>query len=159
MRFLPGWFRDTLPTAPVDSLAVMRLDGDMYESTMVALESLYPKLSPGGFAIIDDYGAVAECKLAVEDYRCATASTSRSCPSTGPASAGRSGWVAFRPEPVRAGRQTSSATSARAMGADVAVQASSGRTAPGQLPLKGPLTPSPSLRSTTTNETASRSRA
>jgi O-methyltransferase len=69
VRFLPGWFRDTLPTAPVETLSVLRLDGDMYESTMVALESLYPKLSPGGFCIVDDYGALEQCRKAVSDYR------------------------------------------------------------------------------------------
>lgn len=69
VRFLPGWFQDTLPTAPVDRLAVMRLDGDMYDSTMVALRSLYPKLSVGGFVIIDDYQAVRACREAVEDFR------------------------------------------------------------------------------------------
>lgn len=69
VRFLPGWFRDTLPTAPVERIAVLRLDGDMYESTMVALESLYPRLSPGGYVIVDDYGAVPACREAVEDYR------------------------------------------------------------------------------------------
>jgi hypothetical protein len=65
--FLKGWFKDTLPAAPIGKLAVMRLDGDMYESTMDALKSLYPKLSPGGYAIIDDY-AIPACKQAVEDY-------------------------------------------------------------------------------------------
>jgi hypothetical protein len=67
--FLPGWFRDTLPDAPIDRLAVLRLDGDMYESTMEALVHLYPKVSRGGFIIIDDYGAVAGCRKAVDDYR------------------------------------------------------------------------------------------
>lgn len=69
VRFLPGWFRDTLPSAPVDRLAVLRLDGDMYESTIVALEALYPKLSVGGYAIVDDYGAAPACKQAVDDFR------------------------------------------------------------------------------------------
>ena len=69
VRFLPGWFEDTLPTAPIDRLAILRLDGDMYASTMQALESLYPKLSAGGFAIIDDYGAVPGCRAAVHDFR------------------------------------------------------------------------------------------
>jgi O-methyltransferase len=68
VRFLVGWFRDTLPTAPIDKLAVLRLDGDMYESTLDALTHLYPKLSPGGYAIIDDY-AIPGCQAAVEDYR------------------------------------------------------------------------------------------
>jgi len=69
VRFLPGWFRDTLPHAPIEDIAVLRLDGDMYESTMQALESLYPRLSPGGYLIVDDYGAVPACREAVEDYR------------------------------------------------------------------------------------------
>ncbi len=69
VRFLPGWFRDTLPAAPIDRLAVLRLDGDLYESTIVALEALYPKLQPGGFAIVDDYGAIPACRQAVDEYR------------------------------------------------------------------------------------------
>jgi O-methyltransferase len=69
VRFLAGWFRDTLPTAPIERLAVLRLDGDMYESTMDALRWLYPKLSIGGYLIVDDYGAVPACQQAVEDYR------------------------------------------------------------------------------------------
>jgi O-methyltransferase len=69
VRFLKGWFRDTLPEAPTDRLAVLRLDGDLYESTWVALTSLYPKLSPGGYVIVDDYGAMPVCRLAVDDYQ------------------------------------------------------------------------------------------
>lgn len=69
VRFLVGWFRDTLPTAPVERLAVLRLDGDLYESTMDALTALYGKVSPGGYVIVDDYGAVEACRAAVEDYR------------------------------------------------------------------------------------------
>ena len=68
VEFLKGWFKDTLPTAPIDTLAVVRLDGDMYESTMDALTSLYPKLSPGGYLIVDDYG-LPMCKQAIHDYR------------------------------------------------------------------------------------------
>ncbi len=66
--FLKGWFKDTLPQAPIEKLAVMRLDGDMYESTMEALTNLYPRLSPGGYCIIDDYSLPA-CRKAVGDYR------------------------------------------------------------------------------------------
>ena len=66
--FLKGWFSDTLPSAPIDQLSVLRLDGDMYESTMVALENLYPKLAVGGFVIVDDY-CITSCKKAVADYR------------------------------------------------------------------------------------------
>lgn len=69
VRFLPGWFKDTLADAPVERIAVLRLDGDLYESTIQALDALYPRLSPGGFCIIDDYLAVKACEQAVTDYR------------------------------------------------------------------------------------------
>jgi O-methyltransferase len=69
VRFLKGWFKDTLPLLPAEKLAVIRLDGDMYESTMDGLTNLYPKLQPGGFIIIDDYGCVPGCHQAVQDYR------------------------------------------------------------------------------------------
>jgi O-methyltransferase len=68
VRFLRGWFKDTLPTAPFERLAVARLDGDMYESTMDALTALYPKLSAGGFLIVDDF-ALSGCRQAVHDFR------------------------------------------------------------------------------------------
>ncbi len=69
VKFLKGWFKNTLPTAPIKKLAVLRLDGDMYESTMDGLVNLYPKLSKGGYIIIDDWGAIPACKRAVDDYR------------------------------------------------------------------------------------------
>lgn len=69
IRFLKGWFKDTLPTAPINRLAVLRLDGDMYESTMDALVSLYPKVSAGGYVIVDDYHSWPGCSKAVDDYR------------------------------------------------------------------------------------------
>ena len=69
VRFLEGWFKDTLADAPIGRLAVLRCDGDMYESTIDTLRPLYPKVSPGGFVIVDDYGCVPACKQAVDDYR------------------------------------------------------------------------------------------
>ena len=69
VQFLAGWFKDTLPTAPIKKLAVARLDGDLYESTMDALVHLYPKLSPGGFLVVDDYTCFPYCRQAVDDYR------------------------------------------------------------------------------------------
>ena len=70
VRFLPGWFRDSLPSAPIQRLALMRLDGDMYQSTFEALDCLYPKLSIGGYVIVDDYGNERlPCRQAVDDYR------------------------------------------------------------------------------------------
>ena len=68
VRFLKGWFKDRLPMAPIEHLAVLRLDGDLYESTIQALEALYGKLSPGGFVIIDDY-FLPPCAQAVHDFR------------------------------------------------------------------------------------------
>lgn len=67
--FLRGWFRDTLPRAPVRRLALLRLDGDLYESTRDALVHLYPRLSPGGYVVVDDYQALRACRQAVTDYR------------------------------------------------------------------------------------------
>ncbi|WP_448463608.1 TylF/MycF/NovP-related O-methyltransferase [Mycolicibacterium sp. XJ870] len=69
VHFLPGWFKDTLHDAPIDRIAVLRLDGDLYESTIQALDALYPRLSPGGFCVIDDYYAIEACRQAVTDYR------------------------------------------------------------------------------------------
>jgi O-methyltransferase len=69
VRFVPGWFKDTLHDAPIERISVLRLDGDLYESTIQALDALYPRLSPGGFCIIDDYQAVKACEQAVSDYR------------------------------------------------------------------------------------------
>ena len=69
VKFLEGWFSETLPRAPVERLALMRLDGDLYESTMDGLVHLYPKLSVGGFVIVDDYGVLEPCRAAVNDYR------------------------------------------------------------------------------------------
>jgi hypothetical protein len=71
VKFLKGWFCDTLPTAPIKKLAVLRLDGDMYHSTMDALNSLYSKVSLGGYVIVDDYNCWPHCKRAVDDFRSA----------------------------------------------------------------------------------------
>jgi O-methyltransferase len=71
VRFLEGWFADTLPSAPIERLAVARLDGDMYSSTWDAITVLYPKLSTGGFVIVDDYSypGTEGCQRAIDDYR------------------------------------------------------------------------------------------
>jgi len=69
VRFIEGWFSETLAVAPIEQLAVLRLDGDMYSSTIDALDALYDKVSPGGFIIVDDYGAVPACAKAVHDFR------------------------------------------------------------------------------------------
>jgi hypothetical protein len=71
VKFLKGWFKDTLPTAPTGSLSLIRLDGDFYESTRDGLDSLYDRLSVGGYVIIDDYGqdSWTYCRKAVDEFR------------------------------------------------------------------------------------------
>jgi hypothetical protein len=69
VRFVTGFFEDTLPELAGRRWGLVRLDGDSYEATHVALESLYPGLSPGGYLIVDDYGAVEECRRAVDEFR------------------------------------------------------------------------------------------
>lgn len=71
IQFHIGWFQQTVPTtAPaLGPLAMLRLDGDWYESTRICLEHLYPKLSRGGVIILDDYYCWEGCKKATDEYR------------------------------------------------------------------------------------------
>lgn len=69
VRLLPGWFDHSLLHPPMESLALLRLDCDYYVSTQIVLESLYTRLSPGAFVIVDDYGALPACRRAVDDFR------------------------------------------------------------------------------------------
>jgi O-methyltransferase len=71
VRLLEGWFEDTLPAAPIERLAVLRLDADYHASTRVALDALYPRVAPGGFVIVDDYGLPVGARRAVDEYRAA----------------------------------------------------------------------------------------
>lgn len=68
VRFLPGWFAETLPQAPIERLALLRVDGDLYSSTMDALRGLYHKVSPGGYVIVDDFHSWEACRRAVTDF-------------------------------------------------------------------------------------------
>lgn len=69
LHIKPGWFNETLPSFPKEqSIALLRLDGDWYESTMVCLENLYPRVAVGGLIIIDDYFAWDGCCRATHDY-------------------------------------------------------------------------------------------
>lgn len=66
--FHAGWFQHTLPAlAPAEPIALLRLDGDLYESTIICLDALYHKVSPGGIVIIDDY-ALGGCYKAVHEF-------------------------------------------------------------------------------------------
>jgi len=69
VRFLPGFFQDSLPSAPIERLALLRIDADMYQSTMEVLQRLYDKVSVGGYVIVDDYGAMSSCRAAVDEFR------------------------------------------------------------------------------------------
>ncbi len=83
--FLEGWFKDTLPSAPIDRISVLRLDGDMYESTMTALEALYHKVSWRGSVIVDDY-FLPGCAKAVDEFRAREKITAPIMPVDGMAS-------------------------------------------------------------------------
>ena len=72
VKFLRGWFSETLPAAPIEQLALLRMDGDFYDATHDTLRSLYPRVSTGGWVIVDDYGTFSECRQAVHDYLDAT---------------------------------------------------------------------------------------
>jgi O-methyltransferase len=66
-----GWFDETVPkyAAEKPAIAVLRLDGDLYSSTMVCLKNLFPLVVPRGLVIIDDYGGTFDgCTRAVHEY-------------------------------------------------------------------------------------------
>lgn len=68
--YVKGWFQETLPIweNKISDIAILRLDGDWYESTKICMEKLYPKLVKGGICIIDDYGYNSGCRKAVHEY-------------------------------------------------------------------------------------------
>lgn len=68
--FVKGFFEDTMKNINIDKISILRLDGDMYTSTIVVLEELYDKVVPKGVIIIDDYGwDIAGCSNAVDNFR------------------------------------------------------------------------------------------
>ena len=69
VRFVEGLFEETLPGLETGPLALLRLDGDLFTSTRAALEALYDRVVPGGWIIIDDYGAVQGCRIATDMFR------------------------------------------------------------------------------------------
>lgn len=66
-KLVRGWFQNTVQFFPAEPISVLRLDGDLYESTLVCLEALYPKLSEGGILIIDDWN-LSGCRKAFDHY-------------------------------------------------------------------------------------------
>jgi hypothetical protein len=71
LEFVPGFFEQTLPALADGARrwSVIRLDGDTYDVTLLALRCLYPGLSQGGYLIVDDYLDIDECRQAVDDFR------------------------------------------------------------------------------------------
>jgi O-methyltransferase len=68
VHFVEGRVEDTIPTQAPDRIALLRLDTDWYESTKHELTHLYPRLSPGGILIIDDYGWWRGQRQATDEY-------------------------------------------------------------------------------------------
>jgi O-methyltransferase len=69
VRFVPGFFEDTMPELRGRRWSVVRLDGDTYKATWLTLEALYPDLSVGGYLVLDDYCFLPACRRAVDDFR------------------------------------------------------------------------------------------
>jgi O-methyltransferase len=76
---VPGWFKNTLPVWTPEPIAVLRLDGDWYESTMQCLETLYPCVVEGGLIVVDDYYHWEGCARALHDYFSGTKARERIC--------------------------------------------------------------------------------
>jgi O-methyltransferase len=66
-----GWFQNTVPTAKanIQEIAILRLDGDWYDSTKVCLDELYDQVVPGGMIVVDDYGHFEGCRRAIDEFR------------------------------------------------------------------------------------------
>ena len=76
LRVLEGWFSETLPRAKIGPISFLRLDGDLYASTMDGLVHLYDKVVPGGMIYADDYMAVG-CRRALHEFRAKRGITTR----------------------------------------------------------------------------------
>jgi len=68
IKYNVGWFNETLPNNEIQSIALLRLDSDWYQSTKMCLQYLESKVVKNGFIIIDDYGTYDGCKKAVDEY-------------------------------------------------------------------------------------------
>lgn len=71
VRFLTGWFRESLAHVPIDALALLHVDCDLHDSTTEVLTGLYPLVTAGGFVVVDDYGenSWTHCAEAVDRFR------------------------------------------------------------------------------------------
>lgn len=82
VHLVKGWFQDTVPVhrERIGPIAVLRLDGDWYESTKVPLENFYDQVSLGGYIIIDDYATCFGSRKAVDEFRAERNITASLCP-------------------------------------------------------------------------------
>jgi hypothetical protein len=78
--FLQGFFAETLRSAPIRQLSILRVDADLYQSTLDVLHSLYSSLSCGGYAIFDDYQNLPDCRKAIDEFRRERSITEEICP-------------------------------------------------------------------------------
>jgi len=68
LRIVPGWFNETIIGEPIEKIALLHIDADWYQSVRTVLELLYPRVVPGGFVVLDDYGLWPGCQRAVLEY-------------------------------------------------------------------------------------------
>ena len=68
IHFVPGKVEDSIPGQAPETIALLRLDTDWYSSTRHELEHLFPRLSPGGILIVDDYGHWEGARKATDEY-------------------------------------------------------------------------------------------
>jgi O-methyltransferase len=68
VKIVPGWFDETLVRQPIGDIAILHIDADWYESVKIVLDTLYDRVVPGGFVVLDDYGLWPGCRRAVLDY-------------------------------------------------------------------------------------------
>jgi len=68
VHYVVGKVEDTVPARAPETISILRLDTDWYESTKHEIIHLYPRLVPGGVLIIDDYGHWQGARKAVDEY-------------------------------------------------------------------------------------------
>jgi hypothetical protein len=77
-HLVKGWFEQTLPLfQPSTQIALLRLDADWYDSTMICLEHLFDHLAPGALLLLDDYYTWDGCSRALHDFLSRRSATER----------------------------------------------------------------------------------
>lgn len=68
LRLIRGWFQDTFPATPVETVALLHIDADWYDSVKLCLNHFYDRVAPGGFVALDDYGRWEGCTRAADEF-------------------------------------------------------------------------------------------